>query len=271
MELGVSREDAFNFVAVGCNELAIPGQMYFNPGANVSYLSRDRSRADKREGIQTAMEVGERCSAGRATRVVRPIRVCGRRLYATRNRELLQVSDESLEAQMQVGPDSADLLFLRRMHRAGTRLDCRARSTTYCPAAAPPSPTRSIAWPPFGRWFTGNSRRHLRTSSRLVRRISRATSMLRAKLLAAPKHGNDDPAIGDLVRLVERLRDEPMKEICRDPRDGTPFGNCHVVRSSAVTQGLVTVPPRTVAWQARRWPVPWRRPWVANAAARRRY
>ena len=64
--------------------------------------------------------------------------------------------------------------------------------------------------------------------------------MLRAKLLAAPKHGNDDPAIGDLVRLVERLRDEPMKELCRDPRDGTPFGNCHVVRSSAVTQGLVT-------------------------------
>ncbi len=58
--------------------------------------------------------------------------------------------------------------------------------------------------------------------------------------MASPKHGNDDPAIGDLVRLVERLRDEPMKELCRDPRDGTPFGNCHVVRSSAVTQGLVT-------------------------------
>ncbi len=31
-----------------------------------------------------------------------------------------------------------------------------------------------------------------------------------------------------------------MKEICRDPRDGTPFGNGHVVRSSAVRTGLVT-------------------------------
>ena len=31
-----------------------------------------------------------------------------------------------------------------------------------------------------------------------------------------------------------------MKEICRDPRDGHPFGNCHVVRSAAVTVGLST-------------------------------
>jgi len=38
IELGVAREDAFDFVPVGCNELAIPGQMYFNPGANAGYL-----------------------------------------------------------------------------------------------------------------------------------------------------------------------------------------------------------------------------------------
>ena len=31
-----------------------------------------------------------------------------------------------------------------------------------------------------------------------------------------------------------------MKEICRDPRDGRPFGNCHVVRSAAVTLGRAT-------------------------------
>jgi formate C-acetyltransferase len=63
---------------------------------------------------------------------------------------------------------------------------------------------------------------------------------LRAKLLAAPKHGNDDPRLDDLIELVERLRDQPMKEICRDPRDGTRFGNTHVVRSSAVRTGRVT-------------------------------
>jgi formate C-acetyltransferase len=63
---------------------------------------------------------------------------------------------------------------------------------------------------------------------------------LRAKLLAAPKHGNDDPRVDDIVRLLERLRDEPMKEICRDPRDGSQFGNSHVVRSGAVRGGLNT-------------------------------
>jgi formate C-acetyltransferase len=63
---------------------------------------------------------------------------------------------------------------------------------------------------------------------------------LRAKLMAAPKHGNDDRAVKDLVELVERLRDEPVKEVCRDPRDGTPFGNCHVVRSGAVLGGRNT-------------------------------
>jgi formate C-acetyltransferase len=63
---------------------------------------------------------------------------------------------------------------------------------------------------------------------------------LRAKLLAAPKHGNDDPRLDAIVRLVERMRDEPMKEICRDPRDGSQFGNSHVVRSGAVRGGLNT-------------------------------
>jgi formate C-acetyltransferase len=58
--------------------------------------------------------------------------------------------------------------------------------------------------------------------------------------MAAPKQGNDDPRLDDVIRLVERLRDEPMKEICRDPRDGRQFGNSHVVRSSAVRSGLVT-------------------------------
>ena len=63
---------------------------------------------------------------------------------------------------------------------------------------------------------------------------------LRARLRAAPKHGNDDPQLDEIIRRVERMRDEPLKEFCRDPRDGTLMGNSHVVRSGAVRQGLVT-------------------------------
>jgi formate C-acetyltransferase len=63
---------------------------------------------------------------------------------------------------------------------------------------------------------------------------------LGARLRAAPKHGNDERALREIIRTVERMRDEPVKEFCRDPRDGTPFGNSHVVRSSAVLTGQMT-------------------------------
>jgi len=38
MELGVTRKDAFGYVAADCNELALPGKAYFNPGAHAAYL-----------------------------------------------------------------------------------------------------------------------------------------------------------------------------------------------------------------------------------------
>lgn len=43
----------------------------------------------------------------------------------------------------------------------------------------------------------------------------------------------------DVIRLVERMRDEAVKEICLEPRGGR-FGSSHVVRDLAVTQGAVT-------------------------------
>jgi formate C-acetyltransferase len=39
---------------------------------------------------------------------------------------------------------------------------------------------------------------------------------------------------------VQRLRDEPMKEICRDPRGGTKFGNTHITKGAAALTGRVT-------------------------------
>jgi pyruvate-formate lyase len=63
---------------------------------------------------------------------------------------------------------------------------------------------------------------------------------LRAKLQAAPKQGNDDPRLDDIIALVQRLRDAPLKEICRDPRDGTKFGNTHITKAAAALTGRVT-------------------------------
>jgi pyruvate-formate lyase len=37
IEMGVAPENAYNYIAVGCNEPAAPGQFYFTPGANCDY------------------------------------------------------------------------------------------------------------------------------------------------------------------------------------------------------------------------------------------
>ena len=123
MQLGVSREDAFNFVAVGCNELAIPGQMYFNPGANVSYLSAIEAVLTNGKGYKQQWKWAN---------VAPPVEqlesfdqfVSAVGAYMRRGIEnSLQVSDAIVGSANEVGADSFDLLFLRRMHRAGTRLD----------------------------------------------------------------------------------------------------------------------------------------------------
>jgi formate C-acetyltransferase len=62
---------------------------------------------------------------------------------------------------------------------------------------------------------------------------------LRAQLLAAPKHGNDDPRLDDIIDSVQRLR-RAASAICRDPRDGTKFGNTHITKAGAALTGKVT-------------------------------
>ncbi|MHC4432535.1 MAG: pyruvate formate lyase family protein, partial [Planctomycetota bacterium] len=58
MELGVAREDAFNYVAVGCNELGIPGQFYFNPGASVNYLGAIEKALTGGRGYKSNLKAG---------------------------------------------------------------------------------------------------------------------------------------------------------------------------------------------------------------------
>jgi formate C-acetyltransferase len=223
MELGVSREDAYNYIAVGCNELAIPGQCYFNPGANANYL----------RSIDLALKSGTEMPTFEsfAAAVGAHIRESIKKSY---HADMLV-----LKATMEWGRTPFTSCFFDGCIERGRDM---ALGTKYNILSC-------------GGIFFANAVDCLAAIREVVYRKKEATledvaaackanfkghERLRAKLLAAPKHGNDDPRLDDVVALVERLRDEPMKEICRDPRDGTKFGNVHITKAAAALTGRVT-------------------------------
>jgi len=239
MELGVQREDAYNYIAVGCNELGIPGQLYYNPCASVRYLP----------AIEAALTDGKGYTGGGPSSSVAPptgqlksfdqfaaavgayMRQGLKSSYADGLKELA--------AQIRWGQTPLTSCFFHGcIDKAqdmiqGTKyniLSCGGMSfanAVDCMAAI-----RDVVY-----------EKHQATLEEVAKACAanfRGYERLRAKLLAAPKQGNDDRRLDDIIRLVERLRDEPMKEICRDPRDGSPFGNSHVVRSNAIKVGRTT-------------------------------
>lgn len=239
MALGVSCEDAFNYVPVGCNELAIPGQCYYNPGANVNYL----------QAIEAALTDGKGYKNQWKWKNVAPppnelasfeqfVAAVGAYLW----RQVEQSYDREmkvLQAQMKWGVTPLTSCFFHgcieqaRDMAQGSKyniLSCGGigfANAVDCLAAI-----REVVY-----------RKRQATLEEVAAACAanfKGYERLRAKLLGAPKHGNDLPELDDIIALVERLRDEPMKAICRDPRDGRPFGNSHVVRSGAVKQGRVT-------------------------------
>jgi formate C-acetyltransferase len=239
MELGVERDDAFNYVAVGCNELAVPGKFYFNPGANVNYLQAVEAVLSDGHGYRGQWR-WRNVAPPASTLATFDQFAAAVGAYMRRGIEQSYAREmEILKAQMQWGPTPLTSCFFdgcvaqgHDMVR-GTRyniLSCGGiamANAVDCLAAV-----REVVY-----------EKHQATLGEVARACAadfQGAERLRARLAAAPKHGNDDPRLDDVVRLVERLRDEPMKEICRDPRDGRQFGNCHVVRSAAVTMGRVT-------------------------------
>jgi formate C-acetyltransferase len=239
MELGVDRRDAYNYVAVGCNELAVPGQFYFNPCANVGYLEAIEAVLSGGKGYKgqwkwsgVAPPVGQLATFDQFAAAV------GAYMREQIGRSY-RYGVKELQAQIKWGETPLTSCFFdgcvdrARDMAQGTKynilscggialanaVDCMAavREVVYEKKSA----TLDEVAKGCAANFAGQER-------------------LRARLLAAPKHGNDDPRLDDVIRLVERLRDEPVKEICRDPRDGRKFGNCHVVRSAAVNSGLMT-------------------------------
>lgn len=239
MELGIAREDAFNFVPVGCNELAVPGQWYYNPKAHCGYL----------QAVEAALTGGKGFAGQWRWRDIAPpvSQLADFKEFSDAVGAYIRVAMEKnyrgqlqqLEAQIRWGKTPLTSCFfdgcIDGAHdmAEGTKynflscggiafanaVDCLAaiRQVVYEKKEATLEEVAAAC----GENFKGHER-------------------LRAKLRAAPKHGNDDPRLDDVIRLVERMRDEPMKEICRDPRDGSRFGNSHVVRSGAVRSGLTT-------------------------------
>ena len=239
MELGVSREDAFNFVPVGCNELAVPGQLYYNPGAHAGYLPAIEAVLTSGKGYRgqwkwhnIAPAAGELKTFDQfADAVGAYVRKAMEKNYETQ----MQV----LEAQIRWGVTPLTSCFFdgcvekAQDMAKGTKyniLSCGGiafANAVDCMAAV-----REVVYE--------KKQATLEDVAKACATNFQNQERLRAKLLAAPKHGNDEPRLDEIIRLVERLRDEPMKDICSDPRDGTKFGNSHVVRSGAVRGGLNT-------------------------------
>lgn len=239
MELGVTAEDAYQYVPVGCNELAIPGQLYYNPGAHCGYLPAIEAALTGGTGYQNqwrwhgvAPPIAELASFDQfAVAVAAYVRKAMERSYASQMQEIT--------AQIRWGQTPLTSCFfdgcLEQAHdlAAGTKynvLSCGG--IAFANAVDGLAAIREVVYE--------KRQATLEEVARACAANFQGHQQLRARLQAAPKHGNDDPRLDDIIRLVERMRDEPLKEFCRDPRDGTPMGNSHVVRSGAVKTGRVT-------------------------------
>ncbi len=239
VELGVDRRDAYNYVAVGCNELAVPGQFYFNPCANVGYLEAIEAVLTGGRGYKgqwkwsgVAPPVGQLATFDQfAAAVGAYMRGQTERSYRYGMKEL--------QAQMQWGVTPLTSCFFEGcVDRARDMAQGTKYNVLSCGGIALANAIDSMA--AVREVVYERKSATLEEVARACAANFEGHERLRARLLAAPKQGNDDPRLDDVIRLVERLRDEPVKEICRDPRDGRKFANCHVVRSAAVNSGRFT-------------------------------
>ena len=236
MALGVAREDAYNYVAAGCNELAIPGMAYFNPCAHVGYLGALEEATTQGRGYASNRNANpslpDPATLDTFDKLVEAAGGVMRRQIETSYANGMLM----LASQMRWGQTPFTSCFFDGcIERARDMIQSTKYNILSCGGTSFANMVDCLAAIREVMYERGEA-----TLAELASACAAnfdGTEELRAKLLAAPKHGNDDPRLTDLIALVERLRDEPLKEICRDPRDGTPFGNCHVVRSGAVLGG----------------------------------
>nr|MCU0246266.1 hypothetical protein [Bryobacter sp.] len=201
--------------------LAVPGQFYFNPGANANYLGSIQkalgSNAESFPAFAQAVGAGLRES-----------------IQSSYTREM-----KVLRAQMEMAQTPFTSCFFDDCVERGQDMILGTKyNILTCGGVFFANAVDSLA--AIREVVYEKREASLADVAAACKANFQGYERLRAKLLAAPKHGNDDPRLEDIIRLVEELRDQPMKEICRDPRDGSRFGNGHVVRSSAVRTGRAT-------------------------------
>lgn len=239
MALGLSREDAFNYVAVGCNELGVPGQTYFNPGANSGHQKAIELAMTGGRGLNGKMKppdfATEPSSLDTFDRFAEEVgRYMRRTIENSYNGGL-----KMLAAQMRWGQTPFTSCFFDGcVERGRDMIEGTKYNIMTCGGSAFPTMVDCMLSIRDVVYEKGDA--SLEEVTAACAANFEGYESLRRKLLDAPKHGNDDARTDEVVRLCERLRDEPMKEICRDPRDGSQFGNGHVTRSGAVRGGLTT-------------------------------
>ncbi len=238
MALGASREDAFDYVPVGCNELGIPGKAYFNPGAHVDYLRALELAMTAGRGYDDRGEVPNVPAPGKL-RTFDDLTAAVGRVMRWQVATSYAANMPLLMAQMRWGQTPLTSCFFDGCIERGRDLAERTKyNILSCGGAFFANMVDSLA--AIREVVYERREATLEQIAAACKTNFEGQERLRQRLLRAPKQGNDDARIEALVALVERLRDEPVKEICRDPRDGTPFGNVHITRSSAVRVGART-------------------------------
>ncbi len=237
-ELGATREDAFNYVPVGCNEIGIPGKAYFNPVAHVNYLQALALAATGGRGYNgDAIPLPGTPDPETLTTFEDLLGVI--EAYMAHQIETSYVNGIALlEAQMRWGQTPLTSCFFEGCIDRAQDL---TQGTTYnflsCGGTFFANMVDSLA--AIREVVYVQQQATLTQVMEACRNNFEGHPRLRQLLRNAPKHGNDDPSLDDLIDRVQQMRDRPLKAICRDPRDGTPCGNVHITRSSAVRVGAI--------------------------------
>jgi pyruvate-formate lyase len=235
MNMGVSAEDAYDYVPVGCNEIGIPGKLIFRgSGAATDVFSAieramtgGRGFEGRRGADPNIPDVPANCTFDEFLEVLRG--VVTRDVWAGYRNHL------PLDAvQSRWGQTPFTSCFFDGCIEAGrdmslrTKYDVRAAGGGYFANTVDAlAAIREVVFEKREATLSG--------ISEACAANFRGYERLRAKLLAAPKHGNDDPRLIDIVDAVERLTDEPFEAVSRTA--GYPIGKTHIVRSNYIIYG----------------------------------